>query len=437
MELYNEIYLYGLITPAQSTCINEYNFAARRQQVAGFFQQSLLDITAAPVLWERIGTTSPTVSNTIKLNWNNPQYDSRALGINSIFPSHVVGWNQQTNNSLHKAVKWEKGPITTQLGTLALDGKSGSGEARDVNDKGDVVGWADNANGQKRAFLWVKNSQDGVAGNLQMHDLGTLGGNESEAFAINNLGQVVGTAMDANGNYHAFLWTPTPNAKNGVGTIQDLHLLGFQESAALDINDKGNVVGNLYNPSYQGFYWNAVTGTKQLSNLGYSAEAKGINNNDVIVGNSKLISTGESRAAIWSSGLNITDLNSLIPKDDYVYVLTDAADINSTGVIASTGYVGMQTDELRGILLLPLNLICICNINDGSTIIIPPESRTTQVSPSIPFEVTALTDSNLLIALGGISAYIRDKALREKVQQFFLKLKISKNKKKNKPSIRE
>jgi probable HAF family extracellular repeat protein len=37
-------------------------------------------------------------------------------------------------------------------------------------------------------------------------DLGTLGGNQSQAAAINPTGQVVGNSLTATGQTHAFLW---------------------------------------------------------------------------------------------------------------------------------------------------------------------------------------------------------------------------------------
>jgi probable HAF family extracellular repeat protein len=40
-----------------------------------------------------------------------------------------------------------------------------------------------------------------------MADLGTLGGTLSDASAINELGQVVGTSTTAAGERRAFLWT--------------------------------------------------------------------------------------------------------------------------------------------------------------------------------------------------------------------------------------
>jgi len=45
-------------------------------------------------------------------------------------------------------------------------------------------------------------AQDGIT----ITDLGTLGGNWSYAFGINDRGQVVGYGQTASGEIHAFMW---------------------------------------------------------------------------------------------------------------------------------------------------------------------------------------------------------------------------------------
>ena len=75
-----------------------------------------------------------------------------------------------------------------------------------------------------------------VAAEYEAIDLGTLGGTESDALAINDLGQVVVGAFTAAGEYHVVLWT-------AGGGMQDLGTLGGFSGCAEAINDLGQVVG--------------------------------------------------------------------------------------------------------------------------------------------------------------------------------------------------
>lgn len=110
------------------------------------------------------------------------------------------------------------------LGTL---GGSESG-ASALNGKGEVVGWSKTAgDGSTRAFVY----RNGV-----MTDLGTLGGVDSHASAINDLGDIVGYSTSANGQgTRAFVYR--------AGSMIDLGTLGGASSQALDINNLGQIVG--------------------------------------------------------------------------------------------------------------------------------------------------------------------------------------------------
>jgi probable HAF family extracellular repeat protein len=93
----------------------------------------------------------------------------------------------------------------TDLGTLG----GNLSQAFGINDTGHIVGYANLSPtgavkrgrrlefGRLHAFLW----KDGV-----MKDLGTLGGNKSTAFAVNASGHVVGVAETSDNRKHPFLW---------------------------------------------------------------------------------------------------------------------------------------------------------------------------------------------------------------------------------------
>jgi probable HAF family extracellular repeat protein len=108
-------------------------------------------------------------------------------------------------------VVWAAQPSLAQqliwLGTLGGNGSAATGVSADGSV---VVGWAENAAGQDRAFRWT------AARGMQ--DLGTLGGSESEAYGVSADGSVVvGSARNAEGWSRAFRWT-------AAGGMEDLNI---------------------------------------------------------------------------------------------------------------------------------------------------------------------------------------------------------------------
>jgi len=167
---------------------------------------------------------------------------------------------------------WKSG-TGTRLGTLG----GANSWAQDINDLGQVVGYSENARGKIRAFRWVNGTMTGI---------GTLGGSVSRALAINNKGHIVGHSQltgdprDPNGApfVHAFL------KKSGVMT--DLGTLGGRNSTALDINDAGQVVG--WSETAAGirhpFLWQNGVMQDLLAGSADSGTAHAINPFGVVVG---------------------------------------------------------------------------------------------------------------------------------------------------------
>jgi probable HAF family extracellular repeat protein len=123
---------------------------------------------------------------------------------------------------------WEDGAMT-DLGTLGGD----NSEAIWLNDAGVVVGSADLPGSQiHHAAYWS---------NGQIHDLGTVPGDPcSRGRGLNARGQVVGLSSDCFNALHAFVW------EEG-GPMWDLNSLiaagsGWQLTRALNINDRGEIL---------------------------------------------------------------------------------------------------------------------------------------------------------------------------------------------------
>lgn len=131
-----------------------------------------------------------------------------------------------------------------------------------INNNGQVVGSAKTEDGSTHAFLW----KIGSGGIPVMKDLGTLGGEDSHAVAINENGIVVGYSdtgavlTDATGSYkvqHAFLWANGTMYDLGVhNDFYDYEFIdSYPFSEAVGVNANGTVAGNSFsvNSNYRAF----------------------------------------------------------------------------------------------------------------------------------------------------------------------------------------
>jgi len=173
-----------------------------------------------------------------------------------------------------------------------------------------------------------------------MADLGTLGGAQSGAMGINEIGQVVGWAFGIRGDSCAFVWDSTTGMRELPGDF----------SSARAINNQGQIVG-----------WTSTCGGCQgraamwedgaLTDLG-PGYALAINNLGQVVGyiwGRDPMGQDYNRAVLWEGG-TMTDLNTLL-SDGSGWTLIGAEGINDAGQIV--GYGTSPDGFTHGYLLTP------------------------------------------------------------------------------------
>lgn len=128
--------------------------------------------------------------------------DGGASAINSA--GVIVGSSGRTDpetyESFYRAFIYSNGAMT------ALPVPSSEAYAGDINDRGDVVGSMRAGGGFSNFHGWIY--RDGVVTNLNTLIQAGSGLHIAYANAINNEGQIVATAFDDRGHYHAVLLTP-------------------------------------------------------------------------------------------------------------------------------------------------------------------------------------------------------------------------------------
>ncbi len=216
-----------------------------------------------------------------------------AMGLNN--RGQVVGWSETADGHRH-AFLWDADNGMRDLGTLG----GPKSHAWNINEKGQVVGASETGDGSTHAFIWDANEG--------MIDLGTLGGKTSEVMAINNKGQIVGRSETADGEAHAFLWQRDAGMK-------DLHAGQAAKSGGADINNRGQIVGYVESigssrrTSYA-FYWDQASGMVMIPvRKGMDSYAVGINDTGQVVGN-LLDNNGDwSTPFIWDRAAGFKQLH--------------------------------------------------------------------------------------------------------------------------------
>lgn len=338
-------------------------------QMGGLVTNGLLDpLTgvpqARPVIWGAHGGvwdlgTFGGNSGAVNMvdNWGN----AVGAALNTIpedpdFATEMNGFIPAATQA--RAFLWKGGKLH-DLGTLG----GNDAAAFAINGSGLVYGFsytdtvAHDSTGRPttHAFLWKNGS---------MRDLGTLGGTEvapgSFSYGqwgqvLNERGQAIGTSrLAGDETFHAFLWDK--------GKMIDLGTLGGDNSEPLAINEPGWVVGRSdYSPTSP--YHHAVLwfdGTSKMD-LGVvtpcrNSTATSVNSRGDVVGGQSYCTDdpadpGFESAFMWRPGKAIVDINSLVVPASDIHVAL-ATGINDKGEIAAQGI--LPTGEVHGILLVPV-----------------------------------------------------------------------------------
>ena len=208
------------------------------------------------------------------------------------------------------------------LGTLG----GNNSQARAVNESAQVVGFSERTSGYKHAFVW--DATNGI------QDLGHIGGDYTSAYDINESGQVVGEGYTVGIAIHAFIW----DATNG---IQDLGLATGSWTWAYGLNDTTQIVG-LYSGATS-YISNGGTTLTDLGTLGYGTFVQAVNNSGHAVGYSDVLpspAAHRSRAFLWTPAKALQNLGALAGDTS-----SKAFDINTQGQV-----VGESSNATTNIL---------------------------------------------------------------------------------------
>ncbi len=267
----------------------------------------------------------------------------------------VGGWFGNASNPVSAgAFKWSIANGITSL--TGIPGVSLSQPlAYGINNFGIAVGQSKGPNGRIRAVKWA-------SGATTAENLGTISGDDSPvdsyAFSISSNGEIAGSSgINGSIGLRAFRSYTTIDADKNLGTPQDTGT-----SEAFDINDLGEVVGRATfmisgtaqtRAFLRGRAGSLNQGFRDLGVLagGNQSSAQSLNNHGHVVGWSRTTSSGVNRAVLWLNNgqmRNLNDTTLVSPLSGWT--LTQAEDIGPSGHIVGWG---IHNGVTRAFLLTP------------------------------------------------------------------------------------
>jgi probable HAF family extracellular repeat protein len=280
------------------------------------------------------------------------------LPSNSYSSAHSINLEGQVVGVLFGFSPFATGFLYSDGQIQTLTGPNGeSANPSSINNLGQVVGTLQSIQlGVLISHVFLRQPMG------QITDLGTFGGTETPiasnpglavgAFgsAINDVGQIAGVFVAQDGRYHAFLAQP------GRTNSKDLGTLGGGDAWAVALNDFGQVVGYSAIAS-TGFLNHAFlySGGKMrdLGTLpgGTSSDASGINIFGQVVGSGDVADEGNfGHGFVYLYG-QMFDLNELLSSDAKGWLVFFALGINDLGQIVGSAVNAAGT--IHSVILTP------------------------------------------------------------------------------------
>jgi probable HAF family extracellular repeat protein len=244
---------------------------------------------------------------------------------------------------------WRKGRMSA-LPTVG----GNNGQASAINNRGEVAGYAETAVVDSgcppfkitSAVMWEKGKA------IALPNVGT--DPDGDAFGINDHGQTVGYSGTCLAATHAVVWK-----NNTAFVLQDLG--GTRSNIAYVINNRGQIAGKVRSADdthYVAALWQSdgTLTTQEPLPGDLDAFATGINNRGQVVGNDFDPDFNWSHGFIWQNGV-MTDLNTLISGDSNLSVIS-ASNINDRGQISGMATVrtGPHAGNIHAYLATPVNV---------------------------------------------------------------------------------
>jgi probable HAF family extracellular repeat protein len=322
----------------------------QNSQEVGQMKQHLLGVFLVAILSACAAAQTYTITDIGVLKGDN---ESNGFFINS--SGAVVGCSDTANSEGYPctgtgpgqhAFYWTKSGGLKDLGTLPGGNISG---AIGLNDSGQVVGYSNTSTGLSTEFNFTAFEWTSSGG---MINLGKLsGGNSSCAFEINSAGVIAGDSFISSSVVDAASWT-NDKIKNLGGLSKSIF------TAGLAINNNGEIAGESvfsYGPPFtsHAFQWSSAHGMTDLGTLsgGNTSIANGLNNSDIVIGQSNSGSSLYWHAVKWDASNKITDLGTLVGGTySIAFGINDSSEIvgygnigdNAAHAILWTSAAGMQ-----------------------------------------------------------------------------------------------